>query len=278
MTDEIEQELTATPEFGDVETAEATPEVSAPQALDIGEYGNHLVTIKVDGEEQQVPLSEAAQGYMRQAAFTRKTQEAANLKQEAEQGLLILDALSKDPREAIQYMAEHYGVQLGQPQAQPQQDALGYGEYEEGQAQPTVDPRIDELQAEIRALKQQNVQTSLSTEAASVREKYGIPPEDVEAAKRHMVLHGFPDVESAFKALHFDSAWEAKKAADAQRAQDAKILAEKRDNLGVVGTQASPARGSIPDHTPQEKLGVRGAMEEALRELNLGVEDLTTLD
>ncbi len=277
-------DIDTTTELTDVSTpvvddASTTPTMEDPVSGGGGD--DQLYEVTVNGQTIQVPERELLDGYMRQGDYTRKTQEAADLRREAENGLLILDALTKNPREAIEYMAEHYGVDFGTAAQQTQRsepDALSYGDTYEDQpmtAQP--DPRIAALEAEIRDLKQHNVQTTLNSESAKLRDKYGISDEDAAAVQRHAVLHGFPNVESAFKALHFDGAWEAKQKQDAQAAQDQAILAKKREELGVVGTQASPARGSVPDATPTESLGVRDAMMETLREMNLGVQDLTTL-
>lgn len=49
-----------------------------PEPLDM----NRMVTVKVDGQDVQVPLQEALNGYMRQAAFTKKTQELAQQRQQ----------------------------------------------------------------------------------------------------------------------------------------------------------------------------------------------------
>lgn len=45
------------------------------------------VTVKVNGEDQEVPLSEALNGYTRQADYTRKTQQLAERRQELEGAL-----------------------------------------------------------------------------------------------------------------------------------------------------------------------------------------------
>ena len=56
------------------------PEVSSEAPTEPGES----YAVKVDGEEQQVSLSELQNGYQRQADYTRKTQEIAEERQRLE--------------------------------------------------------------------------------------------------------------------------------------------------------------------------------------------------
>ena len=71
---------------GQVEDVGGSAEVQADApTLNVDEFANHHVVVKVDGEDVRVPLSEAVAGYSRQADYTRKTQEAASVRQMAEQ-------------------------------------------------------------------------------------------------------------------------------------------------------------------------------------------------
>ena len=69
-----------------------------------------LVTVKIDGKEQQIPLKEALAGYQRQADYSRKTAHVAELRKQVE-------------AEAQQVMAERqqYAALLGALQEQLQQ-------------------------------------------------------------------------------------------------------------------------------------------------------------
>ena len=60
---------------GQVGDVGGTPEVAddAP-ILNVDDFSDHHVVVKVDGEDVRVPLSEAVAGYSRQADYTRKTQ------------------------------------------------------------------------------------------------------------------------------------------------------------------------------------------------------------
>jgi hypothetical protein len=72
------------------------------------------VKVQIDGVETEVPLGEALKGYQRQADYTRKTQEIANLRKEAEFGIAFQRAMQANPELAIQAVAQKYGITLGQ--------------------------------------------------------------------------------------------------------------------------------------------------------------------
>lgn len=65
----------------EVEAEGDTPEAEATE--EAGEE-DPLITIKVDGQEIQVPLSELKNGYQRQADYTRKTMEVSEQRKAAE--------------------------------------------------------------------------------------------------------------------------------------------------------------------------------------------------
>jgi len=70
-----------------------TPESSTEEAA---EPADSTYTVKVDGSESEVTLSELQQGYQRQADYTRKTQELASERQRLEQAEAIVSALEAD--------------------------------------------------------------------------------------------------------------------------------------------------------------------------------------
>ena len=63
---------------------EAEGEQPEAEASEESAEDDQLVTIKVDGQEIQVPLSELKNGYQRQADYTRKTMEVSEQRKAAE--------------------------------------------------------------------------------------------------------------------------------------------------------------------------------------------------
>jgi hypothetical protein len=61
------------------------PETEADEPEDAEEPEDLMLTVKVDGKSFKVTAKEAAEGYMRQADYSRKTQEVAHQRKEVEQ-------------------------------------------------------------------------------------------------------------------------------------------------------------------------------------------------
>lgn len=68
------------------------------------------VAIKVDGQEMEVTLEELRNGYMRQADYTRKTQETAAMRQAADWAVQVQKAFQADPEGTLQYLARAAGL------------------------------------------------------------------------------------------------------------------------------------------------------------------------
>lgn len=81
------------------------------QGFDWDTVKDQQVTVKVDGRDLNVSLEELRNGYMRQADYTRKTQEAATLRSAAEWAQQFQEALQTDPQGTIQFLAETFGVE-----------------------------------------------------------------------------------------------------------------------------------------------------------------------
>jgi hypothetical protein len=81
------------------------------------EFASNQIPLKIDGEEVSVPLEELRNGYMRQADYTRKTQEVAEVQKLAEWAREFQDRFSQDPHGMVRMLS----AALGEPD----------GEYEE---------------------------------------------------------------------------------------------------------------------------------------------------
>ena len=80
--------------------------------LDVDEVADRYVRVKVDGEERRgSPHRSACQGYSRTADYTRKTQELAHQRQQAEYALAVQRALQAQPEETLRLLARQYGIQ-----------------------------------------------------------------------------------------------------------------------------------------------------------------------
>lgn len=113
VEEEDEDEVDA-PENDEDEDEESETEIKADKAeeFDVTSHKDKLVKVKVDGQEVSVPLSEALNGYMRQADYTRKTQEISGLKAAADWGKQMREAILEDPQGMIEAIAQSAGLQV----------------------------------------------------------------------------------------------------------------------------------------------------------------------
>lgn len=104
------EDETPAEEAGAEEEEAAANDEDAEEASDPMEQ---LVTVKIDGKEQQIPLKEAVAGYQRQADYSRKTAAvaeerkqvhamAAQIQQERAQYAQLLTALQQQVQEQVQ--------------------------------------------------------------------------------------------------------------------------------------------------------------------------------
>ena len=196
---------------------EATPE---PTYLDTDEYGTHHVRLKVDGQEQSVPLSEALNGYQRQADYTRKTQELAEQQRRAQFGLTLQQALENNPQETLRILQAQYAAEQAEA-AQPTE-----------QPDWTDDPndrRLQEMDARLQRYEQQAADYELRQAIGVLSQRYGEdfdPKEVVQAAFQQNRM----DLENVYKEIAFDRYRQGMTAAQQQQSADeASRVAAKTD-------------------------------------------------
>jgi hypothetical protein len=108
MSDELVTTPSVEPEGSPV--SESVSESPSTPVLSVEEYSNYRVPIKLDGEDLEVPLSEALAGYQRQADYTRKTQELAQQREQFQFATALQSALDNDPAATIDLLSKHYGI------------------------------------------------------------------------------------------------------------------------------------------------------------------------
>ena len=98
MSEEIE-----TTEPAQADNSELSSEASSEEPV---------YTVKVDGNEQEVSLSDLQNGYQRQADYTRKTQQVAAEKERLQQAEAIVSALENDPEGTLTTLAQTFGINM----------------------------------------------------------------------------------------------------------------------------------------------------------------------
>lgn len=227
-----------------------------PDYLDIDDtLASKHVRVKVDGEEISVPLSEALQGYQRQAAFTQHSQQLAEQRRQAEDALRLHQAMQVNPGLTVQVLAQHAGLSveefLGLSPAQQQaainqepefDDPLERELYRERQAREALEARF--TQRETDELLARTVQ--------GLQQQYGLNNDQVRAVvgtAMQMNL-GIEYLPMVYQAMAFQAQQQAVQQASGQRqteeqqrqaaaANAAQLIGNGTGSVGLTGTPAN---------------------------------------
>ncbi|NDA07699.1 MAG: hypothetical protein EBZ21_08100 [Flavobacteriia bacterium] len=215
--------------------------------LDVDTYGNHYVTVKVDGEEVRVPLSEAVAGYSRQADYTRKTQELAQQRQELQWASAIKAALENDPAGTIDLLADHYGVSRKEAQKMVDEDPF----FSDFSMDDPVAKRLSDIDERVSAFERMQAQQRLESEISRLKSTYGddFDPQEVVAAA---VAQGSTNLEAVFKQIAFD-----------RLAARQKVSSEKAAKQTEAKRQASVVSGAASVKTAKDDVGTIRSIADA---------------
>lgn len=264
--DPIEVEGDALPDDEASETGQAEAEgTPTPSVLDINEFGDHMVTVKVDGEEFQVPLREAVAGHQRQADYTRNMQSLSPAR-------ALQAALQNNPEGTIELLQKTYGVQTAnQMVADSASETDGETDWT---ADDPVAQRLNQFEQRFAEFERYQQDQLLNSTLGGLQDKYGddFDANEVIAAAVERQIDNPAALESVFRDLMFDKFYaqaQARTEYDTQRtAEDAAREAAKASVGEVVeqgtsvpgGSAASPERSSksIAEawHAAKAELGI----------------------
>jgi len=235
---------------------------------------NRYVRVKVDGQDEEVPLREALSGYSRTADYTRKTQELAQQRQQAEYALTLERALQSQPAETLRILAQQYGVDFGQ-QAAPSRESS----YEDEDDNPYADPterRIAQLERQNQTLAQQweerQANEHLRTTVGQLQQRYQLSQDDVREVVSSALERGMgPDsFEMIWKNIAFDRAMTVQQQhAARQAAANQQRQAAGQNAQQLIGNGGSATRaGTSPAPANAGPMTIAEAFEQAERELS----------
>ena len=250
---------------GDGQPTEPAPEeVQEPRDyLDIDEYADRYVPVKVDGEQLEVPLREVLQGYSRTADYTRKTQEVAEKAKQAEYALAVQRALQAQPEETLRLLSRQYGVEL-ESQSPPPQRGWEQPSYDDGDFDddPYADPvqrRLDQqerlLQEMQRRDQEREADVTLRAAVGGLQRKYQLDDTTVQEVVSTALQAGMGpgQFEMIYKNLAFDRAQRARELGVQQRAeQNQQREAAKARGQQLVGYGPSAGSAGGPPPVPPE--------------------------
>lgn len=267
-----------TSEVSEVEVVEVDPTVGGeiedidtpgeqPNILSLDEYNDYVVDL--NGE--LVPVSELKGGGLRQQDYTRKTQEVAELRREAERAITLERALQANPTGTLQYLAEQYGLTVGQVQQQLNQNDDWFED--EQQANP-LEQRLAAME---QVFQQQQAEREVSATFDRLKAKYGDGFDPQEVARAAMARNIFDPnlLEMVYRDLAYEKLTVAQQQAQASAQSSAQAEAARRAAAAQQAAQAASSAdasgANAPEPTkPSRPLTIREAAELAYAQLERG--------
>lgn len=254
---------------GDGYTDQSQTEEAPRNYLDLDDdLANRYVRVKVDGAEEEVPLQEALSGYSRTADYTRKTQELAQQRQEAEYALAVQRALQSNPEETLRLLGRQYGLNIDQPPAYAEPSP--YEEPDDVYLSP-VEKRLAQIELQNRQIteryERERADAHLQQSIGDLKQRYqaddAIIREVVGVALQNG--QGPESFDMIYKSVAFDRAVAAQRAAmEAQQQQNRQRQAAGANASQLIGNGASATRAATPPpDTSGRNLSISEAFEQA---------------
>ncbi len=217
------------------------------------EYADKPVKLIVDGEEIEVPLAEALNGYQRQSDYTRKTQELAEQRRQVQFATALQEALQNDPASTVELLSQHYGVNK-QPTS------------EEDEFLDPVEKQYRQLETRIQAFEQEKAMRELENQIESLSRRYGELFDANEVVAKALAT-GSTNLEATYKQIAFDRLFEqsrTKEVATKVKSEETKKIVDAKRDAAVVSKGASAKSADVSSKPIRS---VRDAFESAKRQL-----------
>lgn len=233
------------------DTDESESEGSTERSrLDVGEYGDHMVTVKVNGEDVEMTLKEALSAGMRQADYTRKTQELAVERERLTQVARLAEWLEKDPVGTIRELQKALGVDAAQALIDEAED---------------LDPdeaRIRRLEAIAEQQESQARSQAIVQEATAAVTAVGLPADSAADLLQFAMENQIMDLTRAARFFKAEHAETLKAQADKVKAEEAEKLLTRKRAAAVV--ESGPSRAPATTAPPKgKKVSLAEAYEAA---------------
>lgn len=271
----LDEPAAAEAEPGDDEQApqdSAEPEGQPEKTyLDFSALEGQFARLKVGDEEIEVPATELPQWAMRQADYTRKTQELAQQREQLQFWQTVDQAMKANPAETLAYLQKQFGV-----------DATSVEETDDDDT--WVDPVEKAVQQKLEAFQQQLAPvleyTSrqqaieyVDTVVKGMQQKYG-DDFNVQEVLGECSQRGIEDpnlIEAVYRdmaAERFFAQQQALKTAGAQRqAEDANKRTAAQQAAAATGASGSAAGGRNATAPARDAETPMEAFQMAMREL-----------
>ena len=166
------------PDMGSDEVQEGIEETDSPvtesaESFNWKQYANQLIPVVDNGVEKMVTLEEARNGFMRQDDYTRKTQEVASLRSEAQWAQDVQEAMRLDPIGTLTAFAEAYGV--GTDAKQPSNALDDLDDDVRPWAEQTLQTKaaLEQAQRQLQEIQNRTILEDIRQEVAGLQSRFG---------------------------------------------------------------------------------------------------------
>lgn len=226
----------------------------------VTEPADEAYTIIVDGDEQQVSLSELRDGYQRQADYTRKTQELASERKRLQQAEAIVSSLESDPAGTLSALQDAFGVSGTPAPSAPQTDSYDSDWFgDESSGPDPTDQRIAQLEARLEQQDRLHRKEQVEKQVVALKEVYG--EFDANELYQHALTHRIGNLEAALTHMRFNDV--ASKAQKLEKEQER--LEAKRD--AAVVEPAGSKQAGVSNAPPDRPNSLREAFAQAKKQL-----------
>lgn len=247
---------------------DTTPEPPR-QYVEVDDPDNRYVRVKVDGEDREVPYSEAIKGYSREADYTRKSQEVARQREQADYGLRLQQALESNPALTLQILSQQYGIDYGQQQQAPlpepepvYEDPLERMLHEERQARMALEQRISEREAN----------QALGVAVDDLRGRYNATDDDIREVigTAYRMQVGVEALPMIYESMAFQRLNARVQAVRQQQVEEEQRMAAKQQASQIVSNGAgAPSNGLTNVIDPNRHMTIREAALAAMEQYGL---------
>jgi hypothetical protein len=268
---DVEDEVVEQPDApaDDVEVADSEAE---PEAWDWEAYADQLVPRTVNGETEMVPLKEAIDGSMRQADYTRKSQQVAELEKSAKWAQDVRTAFERDPMGTLQAFAQAYGLDNAQPEQDPNQGRFDLESLDED-ARPwaertlQAEQQLAAMQSQMKQLQNDRIQREVRREIDTLKANYGESFDPVRtleiAAARNIPLEDAHWIAAGQRM--FEENQRSSQASEAAQVAAAKREQQQQEQRTTQKRRASSGTGSFKaTDVPTDDFNDIGELMEAL--------------
>lgn len=227
------------------------------------EFSDQLVPVTVDGATEMVTLRELRDRGMRQADYTRKTQEIAEIRKTAEWANAVQSAFERDPQATLMALAQAYGVyDPGQGVAsQDDRRALSLDDLDEdvrpwaAQAQQAAQ-QAQQLQQKVAAMEMEQLKAEINAELHQMKARYGdsfdpvavlstAADKGVSLSDAYWLVQGQRSFYEQQQRSQADSA--AGRAAEQAKAEADKQRASRKEKAASATQRSFKASDIVPD-------------------------------